>query len=88
MYQRLTDDMGREISSEEIQLIVREIIAFTHENASAELMGENHWEIIIDTYSTNYYIKAITDTKYEAGASDYIATALQYYFQNKHPQNN
>lgn len=87
MYQRLTADLEKDVSSGEIQLIVREIITFTQENAAAELLGENHWEMIIAN-SANDFIRAITDTKYEAGASNYIATTLQYYFQKKHSQNN
>lgn len=88
LYQRLTADMRNDVSSDEIQLIVRDIIAFTQVNTTAESLGDNYWEMIIDTYSAKEYIRAITDTKYGAGASDYIAIALQYYFQNSPNKNN
>lgn len=81
LYKRLTSDMGKEVSSDYIQSIVKEIIDFTCKNASTVSLGKNFWNIIIDSYS-NDYIKAITDTKYGAGASDYIVRALRHYCTN------
>ena len=52
------------------------------ENTSVDLLGKNYWDTIIETYS-NDYIKTITDTKYGAGASDYIVKAFRYYSENR-----
>ncbi len=43
--------------------------------------------MLIDAYS-NDYIKSITDSKYEKGASDYIVKAFRYYSENNAPENN
>lgn len=78
LYKSLTADMEREVSSKEIQDIVQKMVAFMQENAAAELPGQNFSDIIIDTYSNDYF-RDRTDAKYGAGASDYIVRAFQYY---------
>lgn len=81
LYQSLTSDMGRDVSTPEIQAIVHEIIQFTRETTTVTGMGENFWDMVIESYSRDL-VKATTDAKYGKGASDYIARALQYYFRN------
>jgi len=81
LYTRLTADMSRDVSSDETQHIVQEIDTFMRKHASTDLIGNDYWNMIIDTYS-NDYIKAITDTKYGKGASDYIVKAFRYYSAN------
>lgn len=81
LYTGLTEDMSRDICSEEIQQIVQEIDIFMLKHASADLDGRGYWNAIIGSYSSDY-VKAITDTKYGSGASDYIVKAFQYYSDN------
>lgn len=82
LYKRLTADISRDISSEETQHIVQEIDSFMRKHASTDLIGNSYWQAIIDSYSGDY-VKAITDTKYGAGATDYIVKAFQYYSDNR-----
>lgn len=81
-YTRLSADMARDISSDEIQYIVHEINMFMRKQRSVDLMGNSYLNIIINSYSSDY-VKAITDTKYGIGASDYIVKAFQFYLDNR-----
>ncbi len=47
----------------------------------------NNVDVLIDTYS-NDYIKSITDSKYEKGASDYIVKAFLNYSGSNFCENN
>ncbi|HIU75614.1 MAG TPA: MerR family transcriptional regulator [Candidatus Pelethocola excrementipullorum] len=82
LYFKLTSDMTKDVISEEIQDIVHDIVEFSDGNNLGVDMGEGYWDIIIETYSRDL-TKGITDTKYGAGASSYIANALQYYFHKQ-----
>lgn len=81
LYQKLTANMEKDATSDEIQQIVQEIIHFTTENAPCMSLGENYWHIILDSYS-NDYVKNITDSKYGANASNYILKAFDYYLKH------
>lgn len=78
LYRELTADKKREVSSTEIQRIVREIVGLMEENLTVNFSGLNYWEMIINVYS-NDYIRGVTDTKYGEGAADYIVGAFRYY---------
>ncbi len=82
LYTRLTLDMARDISSDEIQHIVHEINMFMSKHTTADLSGNSYWNIVINSYSSDYG-KAITDSKYGIGASDYIVKAFEYYLDNR-----
>lgn len=84
---KLTLHKGEDVSSDRIQNLVKEIIAYAHGNAPAELVGDdnNYCQTIIEVYS-NDYLKTVTDTKYGAGSCDYIVEAFRHYLyvrQNK-----
>ncbi len=81
-YTRLSADMARDISSDEIQYIVHEINLCMRKQRSVDLMGNSYLKIIINSYSSDY-VKAITDTKYGIGGSDYIVKAFQFYLDNR-----
>jgi Predicted transcriptional regulators len=81
-YTRLTADRARDIASDEIQQIVHEINMFMCKHTSADLIGNSYWNIVINSYSSDYG-KAITDAKYGIGASDYIVKAFQFYLDNR-----
>lgn len=76
---RLTSDMAREVSSPEVQRTLQEIIEFSQDSLMGMAVGDGYWDMVIKSYE-NESNKAITDQKYGAGASDYIADALRYYF--------
>lgn len=77
---KLASHKGEDVTSDSIQNLVKEIIAYARGNAPSELVGdaENYCHIIIETYS-NDYLKTVTDTKYGTGSCDYIVEAFRYY---------
>lgn len=81
LYSKLTSDMTKDFSADEVQHIVKEIESFMQENTTAESIGKDYWHMLIDTYSRDY-IKRITDTKYGVGASAYIVQAFRFYSNN------
>lgn len=81
LYARLTSDMRKDVNSAEIQSIVSEIIRFIQEVSTSSSLENDYWNMIIESYS-NDLIKAVNDKKYGAGASEYMAEAFLYYFEN------
>lgn len=88
LYRRLTSDREKDISSDEVQQIVHEIMMFMQENATPDLIGPDYWNMITDIYYSNEYVRAVNDTKYGEGASDYIASAFRYYGEHNTPKIN
>ena len=80
LYARLTADLSKDCSSDEIQDIVGEIITLIQKHAGEAALEKRFWDSITHTYS-NEFVKNITDTKYGKGASDYIAKAFECYVQ-------
>ena len=70
---------GEDVTSDSIQNMVKEIIAYAHGNAPSEFIGDddNYCQMIIELYS-NDYCKRIFDTKNGAGSADYVVKAFQY----------
>ncbi|MDE6844230.1 MAG: MerR family transcriptional regulator [Lachnospiraceae bacterium] len=83
LFLKLASHKEKEVSSDEVQHVVKEIIAFAQGNATSELCGnqDGYCNMIIDLYS-NDYLKAVTDSKYGEGSCDYIVEAFQYYIMN------
>lgn len=88
LYRRLTSDREKDISSDEVQQIVHEIMMFMQENATPDLISPDYWNMITDIYYSNEYVRAVNDTKYGDGASDYIANAFRYYGEHNTLENN
>lgn len=86
LYLSLTSDLNKDFTSNEIQNIVHEIVIFTQEKLLSLEVGEGYWDMVIESYS-NDLAKEITDKKYGAGASNYIANSFQYYFHKELIQN-
>lgn len=82
LYAKLTSDLLKDATSDEIQHIVQEIYYFMLDNATTTSLSKPYWNMIIDSYS-NDYIKAITDTNHGSGSADYIVKAFQYYSENE-----
>ena len=77
---KLASHRGEDVTSDNIQDIVKEIIAYAQGNVSSELIGDedNYCHMIIETYS-NDYLKKVIDTKYGEGVSEYIVKAFECY---------
>lgn len=84
LYEKLTADMTKDISSTEIQAIVHELLTFIQKNSTDTPLDKPYINMLIDTYS-NDYMKNRTDNRYGAGASDYIVKAFRYYSENNAP---
>ena len=74
---KLASHKGEDVASEEVQGIVKEIIAAAQANAPKLLVGsaENYCRMMIDTYS-NDYLSRVFNTQHGAGSSEYIVNAL------------
>lgn len=81
LYAKLTSDLSKDVSSPEIQSVVHEIDLLIEKNGGSVSLDKPYLNVIIDSYSSDY-VKNITDTKYGAGASDYIVKAFRYYSKN------
>ena len=79
LFKELASNKDKDVSCDEVQSIVKEIIDFAYGNAPSETLGnqENYCKTIIDVYSGDY-CKAIFDTKNGAGSADYVVEAFQY----------
>lgn len=82
-FSKLASNRDKDVSSNEVQNLVRQIITFAQGNVSSELLGNDtsYCNTIIETYS-NEYLKTMFDTKQGAGASDYVVKAFRYYLHN------
>ncbi len=87
LYSKLTADLSEDVSSSKIQSIVHELLEFIQKNSTSVSLSKPYMDMLINAYS-NDYIKSITDSKYEKGASDYIVKAFRYYSENNAPENN
>ena len=81
---KLASHRGEDATSDNIQDIVKEIIAYAQGNVSSELIGDedNYCHMIIETYS-NDYLRKVFDTKHGEGASEYIVDAFRCYINHK-----
>lgn len=82
-FSKLASNKDKDVSSNEVQNLVRQIITFAQGNVSSELLGNDtsYCNTIIETYS-NEYLKTMFDTKQGEGASDYVVKAFRYYLHN------
>lgn len=82
-FSKLASNRDKDVSSDEVQNLVRQIITFAQGNVSSELLGNDtsYCNTIIETYS-NEYLKTMFDTKQGEGASDYVVKAFRYYLNN------
>ena len=53
LYSKLTSDRNKDVASEEIQTIVKEIVLFTQETTSCSSMNPSFWNMIIESYSND-----------------------------------
>lgn len=83
LFLKLASHKDEDVSSENVQKIIREIIALANKYAPPDLIQDerNYCRIVIDAYSSDYP-KTICDAKYGAGACDYIVKVFQYYSEH------
>lgn len=81
LYEKLTCDLSRDVSSTEVQTVVHSLILLLQENSKNTSFDKSYIQLLIDAYSGDY-VKKITDSKYGAGSSDYILNAFRYYSEN------
>ncbi|MDE6700355.1 MAG: MerR family transcriptional regulator [Acetatifactor sp.] len=83
LFLKLASNKEKDVSSDEVQHIVQEIIASAQEKIPSESLGTqvNYCNTVISIYS-NKYCRTIFDTKHGAGSCEYIVKAFRYYLDN------
>lgn len=81
LYEMLTNDLSKDVSSPEVQSVVHSLISLLQESSDAGSFDKSYVQLLIDAYSGDY-VKKITDSKYGKGASDYIVEAFRCYSEN------
>lgn len=79
LFCELASKKDKDVSADEVQRIVKEIIRFAYGNAPSDILGnhENYCKTIIEIYS-NDYLKTAFDTRNGDGSADYVVKAFQY----------
>ncbi|MCM1253979.1 MAG: MerR family transcriptional regulator [Clostridium sp.] len=79
LFQKLASHKDKDVSADEVQGIVKEIISFAYGNVSPDILGnhEDYCKTIIEIYS-NDYLKTMFDTRNGSGSADYVVKAFQY----------
>lgn len=83
LYKKLTADISKDASSEEIQQIISEIVDETqkqHETLKIDV-GENYWSYRAEQYLAEPVLVKAIDKKYGTGASNFIGEALKFYME-------
>lgn len=79
---KLTSDLTKDPTSEEIQDIMHELMELSKETSIDVDMGEGYWDMVIDIY-TGETGRKVMDEKYGEGASEFMAKALHYYIHKQ-----
>lgn len=84
LYKKLTSDLSKSPSCEEIQEIILEIVDETqkqHDCLKIEI-GENYWAYQSEQYCLDSNIIKVMDDKYGSGTSKFIGEALKFYVKS------
>ncbi|UPA31809.1 MerR family transcriptional regulator [Terrisporobacter glycolicus] len=84
LYKKLTFDLSKSPSCEEIQEIIAEIVDETqkqHDCLKIEI-GENYWTYQSEQYCLDSNIIKLMDNKYRSGSSKFIGEALKFYIKS------
>lgn len=82
LHVKLTSDLTKDPTSEEIQDIIHELMELSEETSIDVDMGEGYWDMVIDIY-TGETGRKVMDEKYGEGASEFMAKALHYYIHKQ-----
>lgn len=84
LYKKLTTDLDKSPSSDEVQQIVSEIIIGTQElNESLNMeVGDNYWSYIAYKYTSDPVLIKSFDNKYGCGSSKFIGEAIKFHTEN------
>ncbi|MCC3867978.1 MerR family transcriptional regulator [Terrisporobacter mayombei] len=84
LYKKLTADLSKFPSSDEIQEIILEIVEETqkqHDCLKVDI-GENYWSYQAEQYCSDTNLIKVIDNKYGSGASKFIGEALEFYVKS------
>ena len=84
LYKKLTSDLNKSPSSNEIQEIIFKIVDETRkQNEYLKVdVGENYLRYLSEQYCTDSNIIEVIDNKYGVGSSKFIGEALNFYIEN------
>lgn len=77
---KLTEDLSKDVYSEEIQKKVGKLIDWCEESNNELDLGENYWSLMAENYLANPIFINVNDKKYGEGASVFIGKALKVHF--------
>ncbi|WP_313131918.1 MerR family transcriptional regulator [Anaerocolumna sp.] len=76
---KLTSDLTRDVSSKEVQDIVKDIVDLFNETTFGLDMGDNYWDMVAEGYLTNEAIIEANDKIYGEGAAKFVGSAIKSY---------
>lgn len=76
---KLTAYLSKDVSSGEVQEMIRELIDLCNQGNSGLDMGENYWAFMAENYLSNPIFIKTTDKKYGEGAAEFIGKALKIH---------
>jgi DNA-binding transcriptional MerR regulator len=76
---KLTSDLTRDVSSKEVQDIMKEIVDLFNETTFGLDMGDNYWDMVAEGYLTNEAIIEANDKIYGEGAAKFVGNAIKSY---------
>lgn len=77
----LSKDLTRDVETEEVQSLVKELIHINNEMTKGIDLGENYWEFVADRYLEHQESIEVNDKIYGEGSSLFIGKALKAYLR-------
>jgi hypothetical protein len=71
--------LTRDVSSKEVQDIMKEIVDLFNETTFGLDMGDNYWDMVAEGYLTNEAIIEANDKIYGEGAAKFVGNAIKSY---------
>lgn len=82
LIEQLLKDLSKDLGSKEIQDIIGQMMNLLDEEDKPDMdLGENYWDVMIDSYLHNSALIENMDKKYGKGASVFMGKALSCYME-------
>ncbi len=80
IFRKITKNLSADVSSNEVQLHVKELIKFISKHGG-ESLEKDIGRTLLDSYKSDY-VKQVTDREYGEGATEFASRAIEYYTEN------
>lgn len=78
---KISEDITRDVESEEVQLLIKEMIELNNEITKDIDLGPNYWDVVIDRYLNHQESIEVNDKIYGIGSSEFMGRALKAYLK-------